>query len=161
MRRATCLALTLSLLPALPLAAQNLAFGNSGNTDAPVEMAADNLTVNQSLGQAEFSGNVVIAQGEMRLAADRAKVEYADENRSRIARLEATGHVTLVNGKDAAEAASAIYEIESGNITLSGDVLLTQGANVMSGETIVVNLAEGTARASGRVRTVLQPSATP
>lgn len=161
MRRAICLALTLPLLTAWPLAAQNVAFGGAGNTDAPVEMVADNLKVNQSTGEAEFTGNVLIAQGEMRLSADRAQVKYAEGDNSKIERMEATGHVTLVSGKDAAEAASAVYEIGSGNITLTGDVLLTQGANVMSGETIVVNLGEGTARASGRVRTVLQPGSKP
>ena len=40
---------------------------------------------------------------------------------------------------------------------LTGDVLMTQTGNVVAGEKVVVNLATGTAQASGRVRSVLQP----
>ncbi|SDD41013.1 lipopolysaccharide export system protein LptA [Paracoccus isoporae] len=152
------LALTLCLIGAAPLSAQVMGFGGGGaDTDAPVELSADNLTVNRSSGEAEFSGNVIIGQGEMRLSADQVLVRYAEGDTSRIDSLQAIGNVTLVNGEDAAEANEAVYEVEAGNITLTGEVLLTQGENIMSGDSIVVNLSDGTAQASGRVRTVLQP----
>ncbi|WBU63674.1 lipopolysaccharide transport periplasmic protein LptA [Paracoccus aerodenitrificans] len=158
MRRALTFALLVTTLPAFPVAAQTIAFGGArADTTAPVELSADNLTVNQSTGQAVFSGNVLIGQGEMRLSADNVVVKYADGDTSTIENLDATGNVTLVNGPDAAEAEQAIYEVGSGNITLIGDVLLTQGQNVMSGERMLVNLGDGTAQVSGRVRSVLQP----
>ncbi|MFD1795019.1 lipopolysaccharide transport periplasmic protein LptA [Paracoccus aurantiacus] len=158
MRRATIFAFLMSGLTALPVAAQTVAFGGmKADTSAPVELAADNLTVNQSNGQAEFTGNVRIGQGQMKLSADKVVVQYVQGDTKKIDNLEATGNVTLVNGADAAEAQQATYEVSSGNITLIGDVLLTQGENVMSGDKILVNLADGTAQASGRVRSVLQP----
>ena len=159
MRRATCLALTISMLVALPVAAQMVAFGGiKADTSAPVELSADNLTVNQTTGQAEFTGNVLIGQGQMKLSADKVVVQYVQGDTQTIDNLDATGNVTLVNGPDAAEAQQAIYEVASGNITLIGDVLLTQGQNVMSGERMVVNLEDGTAQMNGRVRSVLQPA---
>ncbi|NHF73039.1 lipopolysaccharide transport periplasmic protein LptA [Paracoccus xiamenensis] len=159
MRRATCLALTISMLMALPVAAQMVAFGGiKADTSAPVELSADNLTVNQTTGQAEFTGNVLIGQGQMKLSADKVVVQYVQGDTQKIDNLDATGNVTLVNGPDAAEAQQAIYEVASGNITLIGDVLLTQGQNVMSGERMVVNLEDGTAQMNGRVRSVLQPA---
>ena len=85
-------------------------------------------------------------------------MQYADSDRSQIDNLEASGNVTLVNGPDAAEAQQAIYDVETGNITLIGDVLLSQGENILSGDEMTVNLADGTAQVSGRVRSVLQPS---
>ncbi|MFV0292376.1 MAG: LptA/OstA family protein [Paracoccus sp. (in: a-proteobacteria)] len=158
MRRITSLALILSMLPVLPLAAQTMSFGaGSSDITSPVELSADTMTVNQTTGKAELSGNVLVGQGEMRLSADQAVIEYAQDDNSRISGLEALGNVTLVNGPDAAEAQQAVYEVGSGNITLIGDVLLAQGKNVMASERIVVNLADGTAQASGRVRSVLQP----
>ncbi|MDO5612724.1 MAG: LptA/OstA family protein [Paracoccus sp. (in: a-proteobacteria)] len=161
MFRATLIALTLTALPA---AAQTVAFGGMrADISAPVEVSADSLSVNQADGTALFQGNVVIGQGEMRLSAQSVRVEYADgagagtDGQRRIRALDASGGVVLVSGPDAAEAKSARYEVDSGMVTLSGDVLLTQGSNVMSGDRIVVNLADGTAQAQGRVRSVLQP----
>ena len=160
MRRNSRLALLVSIMAALPAGAQTVPFGGvQSDTSAPVEVAADNMVVNQSTGQAELTGNVLIAQGEMRLSADHVLVKYDTADKSRISTLDATGNVTLVQGADAAEAAHGVYEVSTGLVTLTGDVLVTQGENIMSGETIVVNLADGTAKASGRVRTTLQPGA--
>ncbi|AUM75377.1 lipopolysaccharide transport periplasmic protein LptA [Paracoccus jeotgali] len=157
MRRAVTLA-TLLMLAALPGLAQTVAFGGiKADVSAPVELSADSLSVNQSTGQAVFSGNVRIGQGEMKLAADEVVVHYAKDSQQKIDTLEATGNVTLVSGPDAAEAERAVYDVATGNITLSGQVLLTQGQNILSGDSMQVNLADGTAQVTGRVRSVLQP----
>lgn len=146
------------VLVAPPAAAQEVAFGGMrADTSAPVEIASDRLEVDQGDGRAVFSGNVVIGQGQMRLAAERVTVEYADGDQSRIRSLRAEGKVTLVSGADAAEAAEAVYEVESGNVSLSGDVVLTQGDNVLTGDRMTVDLASGRAQVDGRVRSVLQP----
>ena len=127
------------------------------DTDAPVEMTADQLSVNQSDGTALYTGNVVIAQGEMRLAAPRVLVVYS-EQAGRIDRLEATGGVVMVSGEEAAEADRADYDVEQGTVVMTGDVLLTQGQNALTSERMTINLDDGTAFMSGRVRTVLQPA---
>lgn len=150
--------LTALILAATPAVAQNVSFGGMrADTKAPVEVAADNLSVNQADGSAVFTGNVVIGQGEMRLSADTVTVIYAAGGQSRIRSLEAKGNVTLVSGPDAAEAQAATYDVESGNVTLTGDVVLTQGQNVLTGDKMLVNLGSGTAQVQGRVRSVLQP----
>ncbi|WP_295042493.1 lipopolysaccharide transport periplasmic protein LptA [uncultured Paracoccus sp.] len=150
--------LTALILAAGPAVAQNVAFGGMrADITAPVEVAADSLSVNQADGSAVFTGNVVIGQGDMRLSADRVTVIYAEGGQSRIRSLDASGNVTLVSGQDAAEAQAARYDVASGNVTLTGDVVLTQGQNVLTGETMQVNLGSGTAQVQGRVRSVLQP----
>lgn len=134
----------------------NVAFGTiRQDTSLPVEVTADDLRVDQSTGTAVFNGNVVIGQGEMRLSASRVLVVYR-AGQDGIARLEATGGVTLVAGPDAAEAERADYDIDDGSIVMSGNVLLTQGQNALSADTMTVQLSDGTAQMSGRVRTVLQ-----
>lgn len=145
---------------AAPAAAQApIAFGGvKADTSAPVEVAADALSVDQSTGRATFSGQVEISQGDMRLSAASVTVDYAGDDHRRIRALEAEGGVTLVSGPDAAEAARASYDVEAGRITLTGDVLITQGANVLTGQTVVVDLATGSAQVEGRVRSILQPS---
>ena len=134
------------------------AFGGiTADTRAPVEVSADALSVNQADGSATFTGNVVIGQGEMKLSAQSVSVVYAQGDQRKISSLKATGGVTLVSGPDAAEAQEASYDVDAGTVTLTGDVVVTQGQNVLSGERMVVNLTDGTAQVQGRVRSVLQP----
>lgn len=150
--------LTALALLAAPASAQNVTFGGmKADVSAPVEVASDNLTVNQTDGSALFEGNVVIGQGDMRLSADQVTVQYAEGGQNRIQSLTATGNVTLVSGEDAAEAQKAVYDVEGGNVVLTGDVLLSQGQNVLSGDKVTVDLATGAAQVNGRVRSVLQP----
>ena len=153
------------LLAALPAISWSqgatVAFGDARvDPNAPVEITADELTVDQTTGSAVFAGNVVAGQGEMRLSAGSVRVQYAVDDdgqpSSRIDRLIATGGVTLVNGPEAAEAQEAVYLVEAGEIEMTGDVLLTQGPNALSGEKLIVNLAAGSGRMVGRVRTVFQ-----
>lgn len=155
--RTLLLPFLLALL-AQPLVAQgtNVAFGTiRQDTNLPVEVTADNLSVDQETGTAIFTGNVLIGQGEMRLTAARVLVVYRAENKG-IARLEATGGVTLVSGEDAAESQRADYSIDQGTIVMTGDVLLAQGASALSADKMTVHLSDGTAQMSGRVKTILQ-----
>ncbi|WP_425046893.1 LptA/OstA family protein [Primorskyibacter sp. S87] len=133
-----------------------LAFGAiKADPKLPVEVTSDTLDVNQADGSAEFLGNVLVAQGEMRLSAKRVLVVY-NEQKSGIERMEATGDVVLVNGPDAAEADRADYSIDTGVIVMTGNVLLTQGANALTSNKMTVNLTTGTAQMVGRVKTILQ-----
>lgn len=133
-----------------------IAFGNTQqNGKAPVEVTAENLSVDQTDGTAVFTGNVLIGQGEMRLSAPRVLVVYL-KDRSGIKRLEATGGVTLVSGEDAAEASEADYDVETGQIEMLGDVLLVQGPNAVTADRMSVDTRAGTARMSGNVKTILQ-----
>lgn len=151
--------LMLALSSAMPVAGQGaqIAFGNTEQNSAlPVEVTADNLDVNQDDGTALFTGNVLIGQGEMRLSAPRVLVIYKQDE-SGIEALQATGGVTLVSGEDAAEASKADYNIDSGLIEMQGDVLLVQGVNALTGDRMFVDTRAGTARVTGRVKTILQP----
>lgn len=127
--------------------------GLAADPDAPIEITADGLTVDQDSRSAVFAGNVVIGQGELRIAAGRVEVIYSDETGD-IARLNASGGVTFATPNEAAEAADAVYDLGTGLLTLTGDVLLTQGSSALSADRMIVNLVEGTAQMDGRVRTV-------
>ncbi len=144
------------LLPGIATAQTDVALGGiSADPSLPVEVSADSLSVDQDSGRAVFEGGVVIGQGDLRIAAGRVEVIYADATGG-IARLLASGGVTFVTETEAAEARDADYNIAEGTLTLTGDVILTQGASALSAERMVVNLATGTARMEGRVRTVFQ-----
>ena len=136
----------------------NVNFGTfKADPTLPVEVTSDSLDVNQASGSAEFLGNVLIAQGEMRLSAQKVLVVYNQEAGG-IDRLEAIGDVVLVNGPDAAEADRAEYTIDSGTIVMTGNVALTQGPNVLTSDRMTVNLTTGTANLVGRVKTIINPA---
>lgn len=144
---------------AVPLNAQGTQTGfGAGGTDpgTPVEVTAERLSVDQDTGTAIFTGEVLIVQGELRLGAAEVRVIYSEAG-GRIERLEATGGVLLVSGEDAAEAQRADYDIENGQIVMSGEVLVTQGNATVASESMEVDLRSGRAELAGRVRTVLEP----
>lgn len=129
--------------------------GMEVDTTAAIEVTADSLSIDQESGQAIFQGNVLIIQGDLRLAAGRVEVVYGTDT-SEIARLIATEGVTFVTADEAAEAQQAIYEVSTGILVLTGEVLLTQGASAISAAQMTINVTDGTASMEGRVRTVLQ-----
>lgn len=158
---------TLILVGALGLSTAALAQGATvafgglkQDPTLPVEIGADQLAVNQADGTATFTGNVMVAQGEMRLSAGSVRVEYAEGGKS-IARLHATGGVTFASNTDAAEAREAVYTIDTGIVEMSGEVLLTQGQSAISGQKLTIDLKAGTGVMEGRVQTVFVPGSQP
>ncbi len=134
-----------------------VAFGSrKGDPTLPVEVTAEQLQVNQADGTAVFSGNVVVIQGAMRLSAPLVTVNYA-EDRKAIERLDASGGVTLVNGGEAAESDAAVYTIDTGEVVMTGQVLLTQGSSALSGNQLTVDLNTGLGVMQGRVQSVFVP----
>ncbi len=160
----TVLALTMLAVAPVAIQAQgtNVALGAlQQDTSLPVEVTSDNLSVDNEAGIAIFEGNVVVIQGVMRLTAPRIRVEYDTEDggANDITEMYATGGVTFVNGPEAAESQEARYMPNTGDLVMTGDVLLTQGPSVMSGEKLVVDLNAGTGVMEGRVRTLFQSEA--
>ena len=139
----------------------NIALGTKAfDRTQQVEVSADELSVDQSTGQAVFQGNVLVVQGEVRMSAGRVAVIYTQDGGTAngISSLQATGGVTFVTANDAVEANEASYSVENGTVQLSGDVILTQGQNAISGERMIVDLNSGQGRMEGRVRTIFNPS---
>ena len=151
----TCL--LISSIPAAYADGTSVAFGGiKADTTLPVEVTADSLTVNQADGNAVFSGNVLVTQGEMRMTAAEITVEYQEGGKG-IKTLHATGKVLWVSAADAVEAENAVYTIASGQVLLTGSVLLTQGQATISGQEMLVDLKSGTGKMLGRVTTTFVP----
>lgn len=147
-------------LASFPLTAMaqgfKVAFGQmEQDSDLPVEVTADSLSVNQNDGSAVFSGNVSISQGDMKMTADKVDVHYHAESQG-IARLVATGDVLLIQGQDIAEAQAADYNIDNGTVRMTGDVTVVQANNTITADEMIVNLTDNTAQMHGRVKTILR-----
>lgn len=169
------LAMAAMFLTAAPSMAQTTdsPFGGfKHDASQPIEVAADSLEVRNAEQVAVFRGNVDVRQGVMRMRADRIEISYggSGEDASNVPsgipgaggsidRLQAIGDVIISNGKEQAEAGFADYDVVTGEITLTGDVMLVQGGNVIKGDRLTIDLASGTGRiGGGRVRTIITPT---
>lgn len=122
----------------------------------PVEVTADSLTVDQSTGEAVFAGNVIVHQGDLRMAARQVRVIYSEtDGRQNVDEVVASGGVLVTRGADAAEGNSARFDVATSLLTISGEVLVTQGPTAVAGDRMVVNMRTGSGSVEGRVRTVL------
>ena len=132
---------------------------NSKNHDVslPVEITANNLSMNQASNTAIFEGNARVGQGLLRLAADKIVVIYS-QNAKKVDSLEANGNVLFTNGEDIAKSENAVYKIDSGLLKMSGNVYLIQGKNTISGNYLDMNILENIANLSGNVKTILAPN---
>lgn len=149
-----------ALAPAAHAQGAMVSFGGiKSDTSQPVEVTSDQLAVNQTDGTALFTGNVVVIQGDLRLAAESVRVEYAKDDTSKVERILASGGVTLASATEAAEGKEAVYSVANGEIVMTGDVLLTQNGGTIAGQKLVVDLETGTGRMDGRVKTILEPKA--
>lgn len=152
------LAAWIATAPQPVLAQVDIGFGGTQTDgDAPVEITSDSLAIDQTTGQAVFTGNVIVVQGDLRMAAAAVQVEYAEtDGRNEVQRIHATGGVLITQGDDAAEGQEAIYLTDTGMLTMTGDVLVTQGTTAIAGERMVVDMDTGNGTIEGRVRTTLR-----
>lgn len=162
------LVLPLILLSAAPFSAAaqgtRIGFGNSDHDNTlPVEVTADQLDLQRDDGKAKFTGNVIVAQGEMRLYGDVVDVRYGDNTAggTEIEWVHALGNVTLFNGTEAAEGNDAVYTVATGVVVMTGDVLVTQGDNTMAGDRLTVNVDTGIGQMEGRVKVLFNPEDRP
>ncbi|MCC0017971.1 MAG: lipopolysaccharide transport periplasmic protein LptA [Rhodobiaceae bacterium] len=132
----------------------------------PVKIDADRFEVFDDRKQAIFSGNVILEQGPVRMQTQKLVVTYTggtDQRQGNIKRLEASGKVIVRSKDQTATGERAVYEVGTRVIRLTGNVVLTQGENVIRGSNLVVDLATGTSKlvstqsGSGRVQGVFQP----
>lgn len=151
MRRAPIL-----LAAALGLAALQPAFGQGGgsalkghDTDAPVDVAADRIEVQDRADRAIFAGNVKVRQDELSLDTARLTVAYTSTGGVQIKRLDASGGVTVRSPSETARGALGIYDLDRKLITLVGDVVLQRQGSQINGQRLVIDLDTGRAVIDG------------
>ena len=119
------------------------------DTDAPVDVAADRIEVQDRADRAIFSGNVEVRQGQLRLSTSRLTVAYANTGGIEIKRLEASGGVTLRSPSETARSRFAIYDLDRRLVTMIGGVTLNRGDSNVQGGRLVLDLDSGRAVMDG------------
>lgn len=115
------------------------------NSNAPVDVEADRIEVQDRADRAVFSGNVVVRQGGLTLNAARLTVAYANPGGGGldIQRIDASGGVVVRSASETARGSVAIYDLNRRTITMVGGVTLEQGANQLRGGRLVIDLTSG------------------
>ena len=136
------------LLAAAPAGGQESAL-RGHNSNAPVDVAADRIEVQDRADRAIFSGNVEVRQAALTLNAARLTVAYSQAGGIQIQRLDASGGVTLRSPSETARSRFAIYDLQERIITMIGDVVLTRGQSRVQGGRLVLDLDTGRAVMDG------------
>ncbi|MFN3959487.1 MAG: LptA/OstA family protein [Parvularculaceae bacterium] len=122
------------------------------DSDAPIDITGDRLEVENQV--ATFTGNVRAVQGDAILTADRLVADLDDKGS--FTKIHAVGTVRFSNGKEAITGARAVFDDVRRTITISENVVVTQGDQVMTGGEIVYWVDTGriifTAPAGKRIR---------
>jgi lipopolysaccharide export system protein LptA len=145
------------LLISISLASHNVqaqgmaevASGLRTDPNAPIEVEADQLDIFDKKKIAVFKGNVIAKQGETRLTTSTLIIHYSGGGAGTaqsITRLEANGGVTVSQKDQKATGSRAFVDMTKEQITLSGNVVLTQGKNVLRGKELFINMKSGAAR---------------
>jgi len=119
------------------------------NSDAPIDLTADRLEVQDRADRAMFSGNVHVRQDELTLDTSRLTVAYSSGGGVQIKRLDASGGVTVRSPSETARGSFGIYDLDRKLITLIGAVQLNRGENQINGSRLVIDLDSGRAVVDG------------
>ncbi len=144
--------------------------------DKPIEITADSLEVLQPNRTATFRGNVHAKQGNVVLTAQQMTVHYRlkqdrADDLGAVSKIDAAGSVVLTTPEDTAKGDSGTYLVDNRLITLSGNVTLTRGKNVLQGSQVEYSFETGKSllastpvaegEAPGRVRALFTPEDKP
>jgi lipopolysaccharide export system protein LptA len=153
---------------------QNALQGFSQNRDQPVKIQAASLEVREKDKQATFTGDVHVVNGDTELRCRSLVVFYDDDSSSSsaknmkaadpgpsgeksIKRIEAKGGVTVVQKDQNAAGDTAIFNMRENIVTLTGNVVVTRGQDVLRGQRLVVDLTNGVSKMDqGRVEGLFQ-----
>jgi lipopolysaccharide export system protein LptA len=188
------MALTMALAPAAAAAQVPRAASPSPtivqdqNQDQPIQIESANLEVRDKSKMATFSGDVQVVQGDTTIKCQTLVVFYGamhgagptagattapsaqqkgsvvPQGEQDIRRIEARGGVTVISKDQTASGDLGVYDPKKKTMTLTGNVVVSQGKNVLHGDRIIVDTVTGNSHvesggtSQNRVRALILPS---
>ena len=154
MSRMNNVSLTLAGLIGLSAASLAVAQGATSalkghNSDAPIDVSADRIEVQDRADRAIWSGNVKVKQAELTLDTDHLILNYSSVGGLKIHRLDASGTVVVRSPTETARGNFGIYDLDRKLITLIGAVLLDRGGSQVNGQRMTIDLSTGRAVVDG------------
>ena len=139
---------------------KGIAFGATFKTDpgAPVQIEAARLDVDDAVKQAMFTGDVRAIQGDFIIRANEITAAYtgsaalnsaattdqAPKGAAQLSRIRAKNNVKITSNEgQTATGDWADFDPKANTATLGGDVVLTQGKNVVRGTKLEIDMNTG------------------
>jgi len=119
------------------------------DSNAPVDVAADRIEVQDRADRAIFAGNVRARQGTLTLDTARLTLAYSSSGGIKINRLDASGGVVVTSPSETARGNFAVYDLDRKLITLVGDVRLARQGSTINGSRLLIDLNTGRAVMDG------------
>jgi len=125
----------------------------------PLKIKSNELHADNEKKTATFEGNVVARQGDLTLYADRLVISYGGEEGKDLSKVEAFGHVRILQGAREATGAHAVYDHKAARIVLDGAPKIMQGKDLITGTVITYYVDEQRSVVSGpgRVEATINP----
>jgi len=154
--------------------------GFSQNRDKPVAIESTTLEVRDKDKVATFLGSVKLVQGDTTLRCKTLVVFYdqnvapgasvaatapaGSSNNQQIKRIEAKGDVVVTQKDQTATGENGTFDMASNTVVMTGNVVMTQGVNVVRGDRLWVDMNTGLSRvecksAQCKVQALFQPNA--
>lgn len=146
-------------LAALALSGAAVAQNRANVSDQPIGYGADSGELTNTA--VSLRGRAEITQGQTRLRAN--AIEGARDASGGLTSITASGDVYYVTPTETIRGDRAVYTVTNATVVVSGDVILTQGQNVLTGARLTYNVDTGQAQIEGggsnggRVRGVFYP----
>lgn len=127
----------------------------SSTKGQPIDIEADMLNINDKTSEAEFIGRVNARQGKMTMRSAKLLVNYSGDDsgsaapgaNAKIKSIRAEGRVLINTGNDQATTSDwALYRASDQTMTIGGNVVLTQGENVIKGDELVIDMKTNRSR---------------
>jgi lipopolysaccharide export system protein LptA len=157
---AVALGLGVTVMALAPASAQESAqsrlTGLNLSGKEPIQIESDKLEVREADNIAIFTGNVTVVQGPTLLKSGKMTVYYLKDGGSaatgsaNIDRLEVDGKVYVKSNTQVATGDRGTFDMKSEVMVLSGkEVVLSEGANVLVGCKLTVQMKTGEAKVDG------------
>lgn len=111
-----------------------IAQSSAQSTEDVTVITSEKLTFDYNQQYALFENDVVVVDPRMKIYADKMTVTFNKQNKAESVKAE--GNVIIIQEDKRARAAAAEYLVASGEVTLTGNPMITSGKNIFTAETI-------------------------
>jgi len=133
-------------------------------SNQPIQFESEQLEVHDQDKTAVFTGHVIVRQGETVLKTDRLIVYYegsaagGEGQQQQVRRIDAEGNVLVTSTNQTASGDKGTFDTAANTILLTGNVVLTQGDNVIRGPKLLIDVNTSQAKMlGGRVQMLIAP----
>lgn len=135
------------------------------STKEPIEVTSKQLEFDYKARRAVFKGEVQVVQGDIHLDSDTLTVRYSEAaGKQQVESVQADGNVKIKQGERTAKGDKAVFDQTSRKLILTGNAILKDGPNQLTGDTVEVYPDQSKMEVKGenrRVKVLLFPERTP